>query len=275
MKTPASNIFSIHKFKDGSWTEQSDALACEEPLEIVLKFESGHVPAEKTVSVTMRTPGNDAELAAGFLFTEGILSDPSDIVQVSQTEPNRIALRVESSTIKDLSRLERHFYTSSSCGVCGKSSMDAVRSVTGKSVLANGFNISETILPGLNQTVRNRQKLFSSTGGLHASALFNREGELKGIFEDVGRHNALDKLIGEQILNGHTALPESILFLSGRACFELIQKAVMAQIPIICALGAPSSLAVELAREFNITLIGFLKSDGFNLYSGPQRLRMS
>lgn len=274
MKTPASTDFSIYKFKDGISTEQSDTLACEEPLEIVLRFESGYFPAEKNVSVTMRTPGSDAELAAGFPFTEGILSQPSDIVKVEQTEPNRIAVWVESGKIRDLSRLERHFYTSSSCGVCGKSSMDAVRSVAGKSALADGFTFSGSILPGLNQSVRDKQKLFSNTGGLHASALFSGSGALLEIYEDVGRHNALDKLIGRHVMDGKTDLSSSILFLSGRACSELIQKAVMARIPVICALGAPSSLAVELAREFNITLIGFLKSDGFNLYSAPHRLQM-
>lgn len=273
MHSGKTSTLNIYKYNRRGFNKAEDLLATEEPLEIKLKFHAAGIWQEKNISITMRTPGNDAELAVGFLYTEGIIRSQADIAIAKQMDSNSICVELVENASTDLSRIERHFYTSSSCGVCGKSSIDSLRSVSHKKPFENGLVISPEMTFSMNEKVKLQQKIFNSTGGLHASALFNRDGVLLSVFEDVGRHNALDKLIGHHIMAKSQALSESILFLSGRACYELIQKAVMADIPIICALGAPSSLAVELASEFNVTLIGFLKNDGFNVYHGGGRLQ--
>jgi FdhD protein len=214
-----------------------DFLAVEEPLEIRLGFGKEH----RAVSITMRTPSNDAELAAGFLFTEGILQSKNQIKSIKHcgkfpNNQNTIRVDLAENVEIDFKRLERNFYTTSSCGVCGKTSLEAL------------------------------------TVGLHAAALFEFSGNLIDLKEDVGRHNAVDKLIGRQFLENNLPLADKILFLSGRASFELIQKGVMAQIPIVCAVGAPSSLAVEAAKEFNITLLGFVRDRRFNIYCSEERI---
>jgi FdhD protein len=252
--------------------EITDLLAVEEPLEISMILSEDGKRVKKNISVTMRTPGNDRELAAGFLFTEGIIKSKDQIKGFTQNSDNEIQIEMNEGLKIDLKRIERHFYTSSSCGVCGKSSIDSLKSLDTAFVMNDSLKISRSVIYGLDQVVRNAQSVFESTGGLHASALFDSNGQLISLFEDVGRHNALDKMIGNAFLNSEIPLQEKVLFLSGRACYELIQKAAMAGIPVICALGAPSSLAVELAREFRITLIGFLKSSGFNIYSGASRI---
>jgi FdhD protein len=232
----------------------------------------------------MRTPGDDHSLAAGFLFTEGIVKDLDQIAAIRHCGTSRNPSRSEgvrpSNTIRidldnpsniDLKRLERHFYTSSSCGVCGKSSIDALK--TGASRLPNNtFTVSRDVIHSLPNALRGSQDIFDQTGGLHASALFDAQGNIDIIREDVGRHNALDKVIGEKFLSGETPLGDRILIVSGRASFELVQKALMAGIPILAAVGAPSSLAVELAREFGMTLIGFVRDHRFNVYTGPERI---
>lgn len=272
MKIPEIRKVRIDRFKNSSWNAVDDAVAIEEPLEISLTYWLNSAVQTKNISVTMRTPGHDKELACGFLFTEGILPGNGAIEDVQQFMENEITVVAKKEAVLDLSKIERHFYTSSSCGVCGKSSIDSIRTVKHYANSGDELKISGDILMGLNAKVKAQQEVFESTGGLHASALFDREGNFLGLFEDVGRHNALDKLIGASLIENKLPLERHVLFLSGRASFELVQKAAMANIPIICALGAPSSLAVELAQEFGITLVGFLKDQSFNVYSNPERI---
>jgi FdhD protein len=229
----------------------------------------------------MRTPGHDFELAAGFLFTEGIVRSPADIERVAYCGPspepkpptNVVRVELRPDVKLDLERLSRHFYTSSSCGVCGKSSIDALRSQSSFALdTSDGLVVAEEVLHLLPERLRAAQGAFDATGGIHASALFNPKGELLELREDVGRHNALDKLIGGGLLAGKLPAKDSVLLVSGRASFELVQKASMAGIPVFAAVGAPSSLAIELARETGMTLIGFLRNRGFNIYSHPERV---
>lgn len=266
----------------------SDVLAVEEPLEIRLAFTEAGKPIHRAISITMRTPGYDGELAAGFLFTEGILSSPDQVKQirhcglkirkakgvierVSALNSNTIRVELADGVSVDLKKLERHFYTSSSCGVCGKSSIEALRSNIEK-LADDGFSVTPDVVCALPEKLLAGQTAFAKTGGLHASALFSAGGELDIIREDVGRHNALDKVIGAKFLDCPMPLSDKILLVSGRASFELVQKALVAGIPIMAAVGAPSSLAVELAREYGMTLIGFLRDGRYNVYSGEQRL---
>lgn len=250
-----------------------DLLAVEEPLEIRI--------GERPISVTMRTPGHEFELAAGFLFTEGILSDSGQIQSIRYTNPNgsprqahnSVTVELKPDVEIDFDRLERHFYTTSSCGICGKASVEAVQ-MKGCPVLAmNTPLVHSSTIHALPETLRQSQPVFDRTGGLHASALFDSNGRLLELREDVGRHNALDKLIGAQFLERRTPLDDKILLVSGRASFELIQKAVMAGIAILAAVGAPSSLAVELAQRVHMSLLGFVRDNRFNIYSGSWRIR--
>ncbi|WP_295798205.1 formate dehydrogenase accessory sulfurtransferase FdhD [Mucilaginibacter sp.] len=256
-----------------------DVLAVEEPLEIRLAYTLNGEPKTQNVSVTMRTPGNDAELAAGFLFTEGIVKNAGEIADVdycfiacAENKENVIQVKLREGVVPDLKNTERNFYTTSSCGVCGKGSIDAIRTVGNFISQADDITIYSDLLYKLPQILREQQAVFEETGGLHASALFNLDGELLLLHEDVGRHNALDKLVGAALQQGLLPLNKHILLLSGRASFELVQKAVMAGIRIIAAVGAPSSLAVELAAEFDITLAGFLRNRRFNIYTAVRRI---
>jgi FdhD protein len=252
-----------------------DLLAVEEPLEIRLGFRENGKLTHRAISITMRTPGDDHALAAGFLFTEGIVEKRDQIADIrhcgiSTAMPAKNDALPNGTEI-DLKRLERHFYTSSSCGVCGKSSIEVLR--TGAKPLADDeCTVSRDVIHSLPEKLRISQDIFDQTGGLHASALFRHNGDLDVVREDVGRHNALDKVIGEKFLAGRVPLSDRILMVSGRASFELVQKALMAGIPIIAAVGAPSSLAVELAREFGMTLIGFVRDGRFNVYAGGERV---
>jgi FdhD protein len=261
----------IHRYSDDSFNTKDDILAIEDPLEIALVFEN-NIASRKPISITMRTPGNDEELSLGFLFTESIIDKNSDITKLIQVNDNSIDVYLSPEIKIDLNKLNRHFYTSSSCGVCGKSSLDAIRTINSDRINDYDFTISKTLLFDLNNRVKTQQTVFQSTGGLHASALFDAQGNIIALREDVGRHNALDKIIGMGFLAGDLPLEKSVLFLSGRASFELIQKAIIGGIKVICALGAPSSLAVELAEEYNITLVGFLKPNSFNIYSANHRI---
>ncbi|HEY0246523.1 MAG TPA: formate dehydrogenase accessory sulfurtransferase FdhD [Mucilaginibacter sp.] len=256
-----------------------DALAIEEPLEIRLEYGPNNQRQVRNVSVTMRTPGNDAELAAGFLFTEGIIKTLSDLSNIghcfiacAENKENVIQVSLNNSIIPNLQNTERNFYTTSSCGVCGKGSINAIRTVSTFVHQAEGNQVNSEILYQLPDILRQHQRVFEDTGGLHASALFNTTGQLLLMREDVGRHNALDKLIGAAINEGWLPLNNYVLMLSGRASFELVQKAAMAGINIIAAVGAPSSLAVQLAEEFNITLVGFLRGRRFNIYTMAHRI---
>jgi len=269
----------ITKVNHTDCSESSDALAIEEPLEIRLEFGLKNNRHVQNVSVTMRTPGNDAELALGFLFTEGVITQQKDIAKIehcfiacTENKENVIQVSLSEDAIPNLRNSERNFYTTSSCGVCGKGSIDAIRTVSVYKEQQDDNFINAAILHELPIILSKHQKVFADTGGLHASALFMPNGELLLVREDVGRHNALDKLIGAAINNNWLPLTKNILLLSGRASFELVQKAAMAGITVIAAVGAPSSLAVELANEFNITLIGFLRNERFNIYTAAHRI---
>lgn len=269
----------VIKVNDAEDIQTTDALAIEEPLEIRLEYALGEEQKVQNVSVTMRTPGNDAELAAGFLFTEGIVKNINDITDIShcfiacaENKENVILVKLNEGVIPNLQNTARNFYTTSSCGVCGKGSINAIRTVGSFTQQNDNIAINNELLYQLPDVLRKQQQVFDATGGLHASALFNLDGELLLIKEDVGRHNALDKLIGSALKKNLLPLNNHILLLSGRASFELIQKAVMAGIKIIAAVGAPSSLAVELAAEFEITLAGFLRNRRFNIYTAGHRI---
>ena len=269
---------NVRRVTAENYSEAIDALAVEEPLEIRLGFRENGKPEHRAVSITMRTPGDDFNLAAGFLFTEGILESAGQIETIKHCgkfpdNRNTVRLDLKADTAIDFKKLERNFYTTSSCGVCGKTSLEAL-TVTGAKQIedADFLRISAAVIHSLPEKLRDAQSVFDQTGGLHAAALFDTNGDLTAVSEDVGRHNAVDKLIGKQFLAGTLPLADKILFLSGRASFELVQKAVMARIPFIAAVGAPSSLAVEAAREFNITLLGFVRDGRFNVYNGNARL---
>jgi FdhD protein len=254
----------IRKIDGESSAAFQDLLAVEEPLEIRLNG--------KTISITMRTPGHDAELAAGFLFTEGILQETGQI-EAMQSSKNSLRVTLKPEVEVDLDRLERHFYTTSSCGVCGKASIEALR-IQGCPVLPKDSpRVSSAVIHGLPAALRDGQSVFERTGALHAAALFDPLGKLLLMREDVGRHNAVDKVIGAEMLAQRTPLHDKLLLVSGRASFELTQKALMAGIPILAAVGAPSSLAVETARRFNMTLLGFVRDGRFNIYSGASRIQ--
>ena len=272
---------AIEKAAGSVWSSQTDRVAIEEPLEIRLGYVVDGKRTARSISITMRTPGDDENLAIGFLVSEGILRDPSDVQQVRACGPaigqlhlqNVVRVELREGVAVELNRLERHFYTTSSCGVCGKASLDAL-AIGDISPLAEQLpQIPAEAIHRLPQQLRRAQAVFDRTGGLHASALFNATGELLALREDVGRHNAVDKLIGTEFRAGRVPLADRGILVSGRASFELLQKALLAGIPLLAAVGAPSSLAVELATKFKMTLIGFLRDDRFNVYSGQWRLR--
>ena len=273
---PTANI-KIKKVSAGNTTIcADDELAAEEPLEIQLLYGNKNNRMRKSISVTMRTPGNDEELAAGFIFTEGIIQNRNQVseIKILSSEKNKVLLTLAENVIPVLQKSERNFYTTSSCGVCGKSSIDAITTVSVYKNIPDKIYLEPEIFYRLPDDLRKQQAIFDNTGGLHASALFDFEGNFKMLREDVGRHNALDKVIGAEFLNEKLPLNKYILLLSGRASFELIQKAVMAGVKIVAAVGAPSSLAVELSKENGITLIGFLKNERFNIYSGEARVKI-
>ena len=257
-----------------------DVVAAEEPLEIRLSWARGDGRrAQKSISITMRTPGNDEELAAGFLLTEGIVAGPAELGAIGPCGPpaanglvNVVRVDLAPGVEVNLDRLERHFYTSSSCGVCGKASLEAVAVQGRYDLRGNPLRISAGNLGALPARLRTLQSVFERTGGLHASGLFDAGGQVGVSREDVGRHNALDKLIGQALLKDQLPLSDRGVVVSGRASFEVMQKAMMAGIPMLAAVGAPSSLAVEFAEEFGMTLVGFLKASRFNVYSRADRI---
>jgi len=267
---------NIQKISAGKKSELADMVAVEEPLEILLAYSSQSGLMRKNIAVTMRTPGNDEELAAGFLFTEGIINNAGTIQEIKQTasDDNRILVILKENTVPVLSNIARNFYSSSSCGICGKASIDAIKINIQNCNEQDNLLIDASILYALLAHLKKEQTVFEETGGIHACALFGSEGNFILLKEDIGRHNALDKIIGNALLNDQLPLSKAVLLLSGRASFELVQKAAMAGIKIIAAVGAPSSLAVDMAKETGITLIGFLKDDRFNIYSGEQRIKL-
>lgn len=272
MRTPVAPI-AIIRVEHGATSAADDILVAEEPLEIRLGHGLLHDRRETRLSVTMRTPGHDEELALGFLFTEGIIADPGQLVRVEQCvnvkdeeRGNVVRAELRPDVNLDPTRWQRHFYTTSSCGVCGKSSIEAVHAQCTRPMMPWG-PVDPAVITALPDRMRGAQTVFRHTGGIHAAALFDSAGELILLREDIGRHNAVDKVIGAA-LRQQRLMHNTILLVSGRAGFELVQKCVVAGIPLMAAVGAPSSIAVRLARESGLTLIGFLRGERFNIYSG-------
>lgn len=254
----------LQRVEAGKVSAIQDFIAVEEPLEIIVNGRS--------ISITMRTPGHDFELAAGFLFTEGMLAGPHQIASTRQAG-NSIQLVLHPDVEIDLDRLERHFYMTSSCGVCGKASIEALRAGQCPEIKRGSPQVQAAVISELPALLREQQTVFEHTGGLHAAALFDTSGKLLALREDVGRHNAVDKIAGSEMLAGRAPCSDRILLVSGRASFELMQKSLMAGIPILAAVGAPSSLAVETAQRFGLTLLGFVRDGRFNIYSGADRIQ--
>jgi FdhD protein len=251
---------------------RTDTLSIEEPLEIRLVIDGEPQSPGRAVAITMRTPGDDRDLAVGFLFTEGIVSDPDEIAGIRRERCNVVKVILRQGVKVDLALLERHSFIASSCGVCGKRSIAAIR-VRCKYPLAGGKpRLASDIVHSLPKALVAAQEAFASTGGIHASGLFDETGRLLLVREDVGRHNALDKLIGAQFLAGALPLSDGIVLVSGRASFELVQKAAEAGVPVLAAVGAPSSLAVQLAEKCGMTLLGFVRDHRFNVYAGFDRI---
>jgi FdhD protein len=267
--TIATRVQIVEK---GFSSQRSDLLAIEEPLQFCLNG--------SPISITMRSPGSDLDLAVGFLFTEGIINDVRQILAMrvesgddtSGNVGDRVTIRLRPEIAIDPGRIRRNFYTSSSCGVCGKLAMGAIDVRPAFPMRQSGPQFRADVLYRLPDLLRRAQDTFDRTGGIHAAALFSPEGTMLGLREDVGRHNAVDKLIGSALRDGGVPLGDSLILVSGRAGFELVQKSIMAAIPVLAAVGAPSSLAVELAQRFGMTLVGFLRDQRFNIYSGSWRI---
>ena len=267
------DLTQVTEWNDGSAVRKDDFLAAEEPLEIRI--------GENPLSVTMRTPGHDVELAAGFLFTEGLVQRREQIVALENVTSdddgkrgNVVRAELSSETLPDFEKLRRHFFAASSCGICGKASIDAVRSRLLR-IPNPDFRVAPNLLVSLPEALRSAQDVFERTGGLHAAALFDSGGKLLIVREDIGRHNAVDKIIGWALLNERIPLSDCVLLVSGRGGFEIIQKAIVAGIPVVASVSAPSSLAVQLARELRLTLIGFLRGNRFVVYAGDDRVARS
>lgn len=280
MKSPGHRDVDIDALRDAGNARRRDAIAVEEPLEIRLVRDGSleHGGTGRALSVTMRTPGNDSELALGFLHGEGIIASSRDVVSVEPCGPtgNVVRVTVRGDLAFDADKLSRNFYTTSSCGVCGKASIDAVTASAGRrDVGARDLCVRETVLRSLPEKLRASQTEFAETGGVHAVGVFTAEGDLVASREDVGRHNAMDKLVGAALRDGTLPWNERVVLFSGRASFELLQKAMMAGAPLVAAIGAPSSLAVELAESCGVTLVAFLRAGGCNVYSHASRVTSS
>ncbi len=270
---PGKAITPILRQRGAERISIDDTLAVEEPLEIQLGYTHARRGRQrKSISVTMRTPGHDEELATGFLFGESIITTTDQIESVDTRRDNIVTVELRDDVTVRMTRLERNFYTTSSCGVCGKASLEALSLQGAEAVADNDFALPASILCGLGEALHEHQALFRETGGNHATAAFDAGGNILLVREDVGRHNAMDKLIGRLLRDTRVPLRETGLLVSGRASFELMQKALMAGCPLLAAVGAPSSLAVNLAQEYNITLVGFLRRDGFNIFHGAEHI---
>ncbi len=280
VQDPASIAVSVHSVTGKDFRERDDDLAVEEPVEFRIVTEENGRPARHSIAITMRTPGEDFELAAGFLFSEGVVTRRKAIRDIRHcgdapgaSRGNIVNIFLAPGTPFDPRKFTRNVYTTSSCGVCGKASLEMLRAVR-PSPLEGNFILDKGFFLGLPEKLDRAQELFPRTGGLHATALFDLRGKLLRSSEDVGRHNAMDKVIGGLFLDGLLPASETVAMVSGRASFELVQKAILAGIPVLAAVGAPSSLAVEMAREFRMTLIGFLRDGRFNIYSGEERIAL-
>jgi FdhD protein len=282
----------VEKVTGRTSREVLDSVAIEEPLEIQLNYGPSKSRQARSISITMRTPGDDLDLAAGFLMTEGVIQDANDIEQIAHaghllnestlspqtmdalklgSKQNIVRVDLATHVAVGLATLQRNFYTTSSCGICGKASLLALRTVCPPRAM-NKFRVDAQVLYRLPERLRASQGVFDRTGGLHAAGLFDSAGTLLALREDVGRHNAVDKLVGAEFMADRTPLRDRLLLLSGRASFELLQKSLMGGISMVVAVGAPSSLAVQVAKEFDITLVGFLRQDHFNIYHGSERI---
>ena len=266
-------LTGVTEWNQGEMTAHEDALAAEEPLEIRVRGSDGRF---SPISVTMRTPGHDDELAAGFVWTEGLVDDPAQIGQVESCatsaggKRNAVQVDLRNSGFEP-AQLQRNFFAASSCGICGKASIDAIRQ-RGLRAPNRDFRLDPELLCKLPDKLREAQTVFSRTGGLHAAALFDSAGELKVVREDIGRHNAVDKVAGWSLMRGMVPLSNHVMLVSGRGGFEIVQKALAVGLPVLASVSAPSSLAVQLARELGLTLVGFLRGSRFVVYSGEQRL---
>ena len=274
-----SASITILQNDQGAKEEITDEVTIEEPLEFSIAFGAQSSREIKNIAVTMRTPGNDFELVLGFLYSEGIIKNKSDVQAITRMDnledssniENTVLVELEETLSVDPQKI-RNFYINSSCGICGSQVVDDIGSLQQYHSSKSDFLVAESVLRTLPGRLQQQQDAFSQTGGLHASALFDQQGSILSLFEDVGRHNALDKLIGSELQNNNLPLFQSGLILSGRTSFELIHKAALAGIPVVVSIGAPSSLAVDAAWEYEITLAGFLQADRFNIYSFPRRI---
>ena len=274
-----SASITILQNDQGAIEEITDEVTIEEPLEFSIAFGAQSSREIKNIAVTMRTPGNDFELVLGFLYSEGIIKNKSDVQAITRMDnledssniENTVLVELEETLSVDPQKI-RNFYINSSCGICGSQVVDDIGSLKQYHSSKSDFLVAESVLRTLPGRLQQQQDAFSQTGGLHASALFDQQGSILSLFEDVGRHNALDKLIGRELQNNNLPLFQSGLILSGRTSFELIHKAALAGIPVVVSIGAPSSLAVDAAWEYEITLAGFLQADRFNIYSFPRRI---
>lgn len=276
MRDPMRRRAPVRRFGGGGRPDEADSVAVEEPLEIRVGFEGAGGSPESLV-VTMRTPGQDEELTRGFLFTEGLIDEAGDLLSIvaaggDEGGENLVAVTVRGTLRERFQKLRRNFYTNSSCGICGKASIEALRARARFEVRGEELRVSPDVLLGLPAALSVRQPTFAETGGLHAAALFGADGTISDVREDVGRHNALDKLIGAALGTGRLPLWNTGILVSGRASFEIIEKARMAGCPMVVAVGAPSSLAIDAAWDSGITLVGFLREGRFNVYAGPARV---
>ena len=272
--------YKVFKFKSENLDDFNDHISIEEPVEIIIKYKDKEIWVEKTISVTMRTPGDDEDLVRGFLFNEKIIEKIDYIEKIELTGKateqyglkNKIIVTINNSDNIDVDKIKRNFLTNSSCGVCGKSSLDALEIIKKDKILKSNPKISKEVLMSSPKKLRKNQSEFSKTGGIHASGLFTDQGDIVAIKEDVGRHNALDKLIGYSLKENLLDNTSQFLACSGRLNFDLVQKALMANIGILIGVGAPTSLAIDLANKFDMTLVGFVKEDSFNIYSNKDRI---
>ena len=272
--------YNILKYKSNNLSNIEDLVSIEEPLEISIKFKKEEIWIQKIISITMRTPGNDEDLVRGFLFNEKIIEKNDFIEKIESVGDfvgeyklqNKIVATLNDSENVDIDKIKRNFLTNSSCGVCGKTSLDSLEIIKKDKTLKSLPKISKEIIIKSPATLRDNQSEFSKTGGIHASGLFSSNGEIISLREDVGRHNALDKVIGHSLNNGLLDPPSQFITCSGRLNFELVQKVLMTNIGILIGVGAPTSLAIDLANKFDITLIGFVKEDSFNIYSNENRV---
>jgi FdhD protein len=272
--------YKVNKFKSDTHEEKDDLISIEEPLEISLKFEKENQTITQLLSITMRTPGQDEDLVRGFLYNEQIIKDIKHISSIEKfgekvgqyNIQNKILVTLNDASNVDITKIKRDFLTNSSCGVCGKSSLDALEVIKQDKTPKLEPKLNSKIIISAPDTLRNNQAEFAQTGGIHASGLFNKDGTLINVKEDVGRHNALDKLIGNALINGQIDPSNQFITCSGRLNFELIQKVLMTNIGIIIGVGAPTSLAIDLANKFDMTLIGFVKKDSYNVYTNSQKV---